>query len=254
MRAMTLARALLVALAALTCAAVLEPAPEPAPTPPVVQPPAAPVSTAPISAQDAWLALGSLRVYEGDARRGWEPMSFDSWGSGFAGETWGPDLYFIGPRVIQVVSQGYHSGGILKFENLLDLRQAFAEKGWMLEMRIHLVTPATPAPASFPTTGGEAGAAAARAPRRPAAAHPALENVTVPTFPAMRFLRIQLDTPSGPMLASRVSIDSPGEVTARGWVHVAFPLADFQTIGSSVDGRVLTWHIWAEIWQVCSQI
>jgi len=233
---MTLARALLVALAGLALAA------EPAPAPPPAPSQAAPVSTAPISAEAAWLELGSLRVYEGDARRAWRPMAFDSWGSGFAGETWGPDLYFVGPRVIQVVSQGYHSGGILKFESPLDLRQAFAEKGWMLEMRINLVSPTGSAPAPFPTAGGEA-RAAARAPARPAADRPAGENVSLPIFPAMRFLRLQLQTPSGPMLAPRVSIDAPGTVTARGWVHVALPLADFKSIGNAVDGRVFAIEI-----------
>lgn len=202
----------------------------------------------PPSAREAWLKLGSLRIYEGDARRALEPIQFEAWGSGIAGETWGPNLFYIGPRVIQILSQGYHSGGILRFAHPLDVRLAFEEKGWMMELRIRLAKPTEAAPASFPSLGNEAGAAAgAGAGRQSGRAgsaaqaqepRPRVEGVEIPEFPPTQYLRVRLDTPSGPLVASRIPVDYPGTLTRRGWVHIAFPIALFRGLGDTIDGRI----------------
>ena len=185
------------------------------------------ILTAVVAAMGLWSAMTvqaatEVTLYKGDPVKG-QNITLSNWGSGYAVET--QKFNFGGTHSIEILTDGYYSGGRINFTQPVDLTDAFAERQTYLVLSIR-----------FPGFGDEGeilgGTGSSEYGRGTV---PGQMGTGQAVGPKRSFFRVVAEV-SGQTL---VAEDQPVDLrrTEGGWTTVSFPLAAFK--GRRPAGRML---------------
>jgi hypothetical protein len=197
-------------------------------------------------------AAPEIMLYNGDAQeRG--GMRFDSWGSGYVGET--TTAHYIGPQVLRLLTQGYYQAGVINYNQPVALKEYLGNPNAYLQLWLKpsVITAAAPASTTPPKTVTPAAPTRAQGPVGPRAmsrpGNPAAGgNQALPARPAatpapavsglvgkanflVSQLQVVLLTDKGEMIADSWPIEA-ANLSPGAWKRIDLPMAYFKSAQS----------------------
>ena len=106
-------------------------------------------------------AAPELMLYTGDVAIDQGGIKLESWGSGFAAESY--DTHYVGTHVLKVLSQGYYQGAVLAFKRPLSMESFAIDPNAYIELWVKPGVTPTKAPRGFNPRGLGPGAGASGA-------------------------------------------------------------------------------------------
>jgi hypothetical protein len=178
-------------------------------------------------------SASDIMLYNGDAAQDRGGLRFDSWGSGYVGET--TAAHYVGPQVLRLLTQGYYQAGVINFHEPVNLKEFLGNPNAYLELWLKpaVVAAAEPktslTPKAAGTSGGAGGAVLPGVPRAPRApATPTAPAVVGKAAFLMSQLQVVLLTDKGEMIADAWPIKAEN-LSPGAWKKIDLPISYFKS-------------------------